>query len=194
MPARVGTAGREIAAVVLAAGSSSRYGSPKQLASYRGAPLITHAVRRAARSTVEQVVVVLGAHHQEVEQVLPLPPRLRVVVNLKHAQGLSTSLGRGLAALSQEVAGAVILLGDVPEVEVEDIDRVAASLRRGAVVARIRYRNGPGHPVGFSRPIWPRLASIDGDVGARSLLRGLPAEEIVTDRPRPRDIDWPRDL
>ncbi len=183
-----------MAAVVLAAGRARRFGSPKQLALLGGMPLIGHVVRRTLASCVAEVVVVLGHEAAAIQAALPDDERVRVVDNPHHGEGLSTSLIAGLDAVDARVEGVVVVLGDVPGIETRDIDAVADALTDGRQVVRLRYRDGPGHPVGFGRSYWPALRALSGDAGARSVLARVPVHEIVVPRPQPRDVDVPEDL
>lgn len=183
-----------LAAVVLAAGSATRFGSPKQLAAMAGEPLIVHVLQRVLASIAAPIVVVLGSEADAVRAVLPEDPRLQVVINHRYRDGLATSLVAGLDALSLEVVATAVVLGDVPAIEPRDIDAVLHAVRDGHEAARIRYQDGPGHPLAFGRQTWPRLRRVSGDAGARSVLRQLEVHELRVSRPRPLDVDRPEDL
>ena len=136
------------AGIVLAAGSSQRMGTPKQLLPLGGRPLLEHVVAAACGSRLEQVVVILGADHELIRQRVDWG-RARVMVNPDHALGMSSSLRTGLAALDSDVASAVVILGDQPGISSELVDRmldVHAGSRRdpGAVDALERARARPG--------------------------------------------------
>lgn len=186
--------GGGVAAVVLAAGRSQRFGAPKQLARLAGTPLIGHVVQRVLASAVTEVVVVLGHEAEAVRGVLPADERVRTVHNPRHGEGIATSLLAGLGALDQRVEGAVVVLGDEPGIEPRDIDAVVGALLAGREVARVRYSDGPGHPVGFRRSRWPELQALTGDQGARSVLLRSQVHEVAVPRPGPRDVDEPGDL
>ena len=196
MVASAGTPGGDggVAAVVLAAGRSQRFGAPKQLARLAGTPLIGHVVQRVLASVVTEVVVVLGHEADAIRGVLPADGRVRTVHNPRHGEGMSTSLIAGIGALGQHVEGAVVVLGDEPGIEPRDIDAVVRALKAGWPVARVRYSDGPGHPVGFRRARWPELRALSGDQGARSVLLRSQVHEIAVPRPGPRDVDEPGDL
>jgi CTP:molybdopterin cytidylyltransferase MocA len=160
-----------IAAVVLAAGASTRFGSPKQ------AVLLEPVVRRVrASEAIDEVVVVLGAHDVETSA--------RVVHCPDWQRGPGASLRCGLGALGDEVAAAVVVLGDGPGIDPQAIDRVVAAWRAGAgdrVAAT--YGGLRLHPIVLSRNAWADVP----DAG----LRALPAELVpCDDLTPPGDVDF----
>ena len=164
-----------IAAVVLAAGASSRFGSPKQ------AVLLEPIVERVRRSTeIGDVVVVLGAHDVETSA--------RTVHCPEWERGPGASLRCGLAALGDDVEAAVVVLGDGPELDPRAIDRVVAAWRESpgdrfaATYGGVRL-----HPLLLGRDAWQEIP----DEG----LRGLPAAGVPSDDlSPPGDVDFADDL
>ncbi len=185
-------------AVVLAAGSASRFGTTKQLAELDGQPLVARVVTAAlAADHVDAVHLVVGHDGDAVTAAARRAGgELEVVVNADHAAGQATSLRAGV--VSAEAAGAVgvvVLLADEPQVPAQAIDRVAAAVRAGSADAvRARYEDAAGHPVGFRRAVFDQLRAVTGDRGARDLLATLSVVEIPVAGRRPRDIDTPDDL
>ena len=160
-----------IAGIVLAAGQSSRLGRPKQLLSVHGEPLIRHTLRGVLRSSLDQVILVTGHGAEEVcAAVAGLPAEC--IFNPDAAAGQSTSVRAGLAALSPDVESAVFILGDQPGVDPKVIDALIDAWResRSAVVAP-RYEDRIGNPVLFDRRVFPELALLEGDTGARPIVR-----------------------
>ena len=102
--------------MVLAAGSSRRMGSPKQLLEVRGKPLLELVVGQANASRLDEVVVVLGAAADEIQSGVDLG-RARVLVNPDHVSGMASSLQAGLASLGPGVDRAVVILGDQPDAD-----------------------------------------------------------------------------
>lgn len=185
-----------IAGVVLAAGTSSRLGRPKQLLVYRGRPLVQHAVDAALDAGLDEVVVVLGHEADAVHDALELPSRGRVVVNPDYAEGQSTSLRTGLDDLGGDARAAVVLLGDQPGVGADEVRAVVERYEgTGGPVVRARWEGRPGHPVLFDRSVWDALTEVTGDVGARDLLREHPDWVVPLDfgRPPPPDVDTEAD-
>jgi CTP:molybdopterin cytidylyltransferase MocA len=161
-----------VAAVVLAAGASSRFGTapPKQ------AVFLPEVLRRLrAAGSVEDVVVVLGAHEVETDA--------RTVRCDDWERGPGASLRCGLAALGTVVAAAVVVLADGPELAPEAVERVAAAWREGGGdVVAASYAGVRGHPVLLARAAWESVP----DEGARALEPVLVA---CDDLGSPGDVD-----
>lgn len=179
-------------AVVLAGGTSSRLGRPKQLLDLGGRPVLQHIVDAAREAGLDEIVVVLGHRAEEVAAALRLPPGARTVVNPGYAGGQSTSLLAGLEAAGPEIGAALVLLGDQPRVRPEAIRAVAEEYRRtGGPVAQASYRGLRGHPVLLDRRVWGELAALEGDVGARGLLARHPGWVVPVEvgGDPPEDLD-----
>ena len=189
---------RRIAAIVLAAGRSIRMGGPnKLLADIKGKPLVRIAVEEALASRADPVIVVTGHERERVETALA-GLAVRFVHNPDFAQGLSTSLKAGLAAVPADADGAVVCLGDMPQVRAALIDRLIAALdpARGALIAIPTIAGKRGNPVVWSRRFFPELSALEGDVGARHLIGGY--GEAVVEVPAEAaafvDVDTPEAL
>lgn len=178
-------------AVILAAGSSTRLGTPKQLLELEGKPVLQHVVDAVSSGGFAEIVVVLGHAAAAIEQALDLPEGARIVVNPDHEEGQSTSLRCGLASIDPESGAAALFVGDQPRIERALVDEVVQTFRSsGAQVARAVYRGTPGHPVVVARAIFEAFGAGTGDSGARSFLEA--AEGVVQvdlDADAPRDID-----
>ena len=185
-----------IAAIVLAAGEGTRFGGTKQLEVVRGAPLVQHAVDAAAGADLDEIVVVLGHDAERVRAVLRLPGSARVVVNERYAEGQSTSLACGLGGLGPTTVAAVVLLADQPGITSAHVRTLAQRFEEtGRPAIRLRFGQTPG-PALLARALWPEVAALSGDVGARALLDDRPdlVEEIPLDEEVPIDVDLPEDL
>jgi molybdenum cofactor cytidylyltransferase len=160
-----------IAGIVLAAGRSSRLGRPKQLLPVHGEALIRHTLRRVLASSLDQVILVVGHEAEEVRAAVADFP-VACVFNAEAAAGQSTSVCAGLAALSPDVRAAVFILGDQPGVDPNVIDTLITAWREsGAPVVAPRYEDRMGNPVLFDRRVFPELAALEGDTGARPVVR-----------------------
>ena len=159
-----------VACVVLAAGASSRFGSPKQRL------LLEPVLERVRRSSVEDLVVVLGAHEVETGA--------RTVRCPAWERGPGASVRCGLEAVPPETEAAVVVLADGPELAPEAIDRVIATWRAGEaqIVAAI-YGGVRLHPVLIARAAWPAVP----DEGLRNLDAVLvPCDDLGS----PGDVDF----
>lgn len=161
-----------VAIIILAAGTSSRLGQPKQLLDLGGEPLIRHTVRNAEASSASEVVLVVGSRGEEVASAAAGDGRHQVVFNPDFAHGQSTSLVAGISSLSDEVDAALLMLGDQPTVEPTLLDAIMARFSEtGAKILRPRYQDGPGNPVLFHRDLFGDLLKVTGDLGARDLIQ-----------------------
>jgi molybdenum cofactor cytidylyltransferase len=190
---------RSIAGVVLAAGRSSRMGGPnKLLADIAGRPLVRIVVEEALASRARPVLVVTGHQRERVEQALADLP-VKFVHNPHFADGLGTSLKVGIAALPADVDGAIVCLGDMPQVDAAMIDRLTGALDpdKGALVVVPTIDGKRGNPVVWSRRFFGELMAVEGDVGARYLIGRYPeavAEVPLTGTAALTDVDTPEAL
>jgi molybdenum cofactor cytidylyltransferase len=164
--------GRRVAAVILAAGRSVRMGGPnKLLAKIGGRPLVRIAAEEALASRARPVIVVTGHQREQVEAALD-GLNVQRVHNADFVDGLSTSLKVGLAAVPDAVDGAIVCLGDMPQVRASLIDRLIGAFdpERGALVVVPTIDGKRGNPVVWSRRFFPELMALEGDVGARHLI------------------------
>ena len=171
---------RRVAAVVLAAGRSTRMGGPnKLLADIARRPLVRIAAEEALASRAKPVIVVTGHQREQVEKALAGLP-VELVHNPDFADGLGTSVRAGIAAVPADADGAIVCLGDMPQVDAGLIDRLIAAFDpdQGALVVMPTFEGRRGNPVLWSRRFFPDLTAIEGDVGARHLI-GRYSEAVV---------------
>jgi molybdenum cofactor cytidylyltransferase len=185
-----------IAAIVLAAGASTRMGRQKlTLPMPDGRPLVRLAVEQVLAAGLDETVVVLGADAEAVSATLAGVP-VRTVVNPQYAEGQSTSLRAGLDALRPGTEAVVIALGDQPLPDPGVIRRLAAAFREtGRPVVIPVYRDGRGNPVLFAAALFDELRRVTGDQGGRSVITNDPdrVAEVPIDAPMPVDLDTPAD-
>jgi len=172
-------------------------GPNKLLADIKGKPLVRIAVEEALASHADPVIVVTGHERERVEAALA-GLNIRLTYNPDFAQGLSTSLQTGIAAVPAEAEAAIICLGDMPQVRAEMIDRLIAAFdpERGALVAVPTIAGKRGNQVVWSRRFFPELAALEGDVGARHVIGtyGEAVVEVPADRAALVDVDTPEAL
>lgn len=162
------------AGVVLAAGSARRFGGGKLLAPYGGAPLLHGALAAARAAPVSSVTVVTGADAAGVEACArAFDPGVRLVHAENHAEGMAASLRAGIASLPATVDAVFIFLGDMPRVPHAVLAPLADAVAKGAPAAAPVFAGRRGNPVVVGRELFPAVAGLTGDVGARALLQAL---------------------
>ena len=181
-------------AVVLAAGASTRFGSPKQLVRLRGRPLLHSAVASAVEVAGHCVTVVLGANAATLAPLLRHSPA-SVVINRDWPEGMASSIRVGLAHLPGSAEAVLLLLADQAALTSEDLKRLVSAWRREPQsIAAAQYDAGLGVPAIFPRAHFAALTQLRGDQGARVLLRGA-AHLVRVPLPNAAiDIDTPEDL
>jgi molybdenum cofactor cytidylyltransferase len=181
--------------IVLAAGASRRFGSPKQLIRFEGQPLIQRVIAGATELSGAAVSVVLGAYAAEIAATLP-PCSASIIVNRDWQEGIASSIRAAVARLPGACDGVLLLLADQPLVGSHSLNRLAAAWRRqprGIIASR--YGAITGVPAIFPRWCFSDLAALRGDQGARILLRRYADHVVRLANPEAEvDIDYPEDL
>jgi molybdenum cofactor cytidylyltransferase len=187
----------KIAAVVLAAGRSSRMAPRNKLLELVDRkPVITHVVNAALGSGADPVIVVTGFEAERIGEVLR-DLKVKVVHNADYAQGLNTSLGAGLKALTPNTDGAVILLGDMPQIQSGDLNALIAALKDRESICVLVRSGRRGNPVLWGARYFPEMMQISGDVGAKPLMAKYlehVVEVPINSDSIFADIDTPSDL
>jgi molybdenum cofactor cytidylyltransferase len=190
---------RKVAAVILAAGRSTRMGGPnKLLAELGGKTLVRIVAEQALASKASDVIVVTGHQAAEVEKSLQ-GLKLKFVRNPDFAEGLASSVKTGIAAVPEAADAAVVCLGDMPLIDAHLIDRLIAAFApdRGGLIALPVSDGRRGNPVLWSRRFFSELMTLDGDIGARHLIakHGEAVAEVpVEGHGAFLDIDTPQAL
>lgn len=186
-----------IAAIVLAAGEASRFGQCKQLVRLGDKTLLEHVLQTVRETTIDDIVVVLGAHAEEIQNAVAFD-RERVVMNPLYANGMSTSIHAGLRTLDGRAEAAVMVLADQPFIAPRTIDAIVSEYRRsGASIVIPTYRGARGNPVLVARKLFPDVMSIRGDTGLRSIFQRHASDILrveVDDVGVVTDIDTQADL
>ena len=187
--------------VILAAGDSTRMGSPKALLLTRdGRPFVAAIAETFAAAGITEIVVVTGRDHERItaalaHERLPAPPE--VVRNLDPSRGQLSSLLLGIDSLPAAAPAAVVTLVDVPLMTAETVSLVISEWRRtGAPIVRPAIGERHGHPVVFDRRLFQELRQAPLDVGAKAVFRAHAAEIVnvpVTDTGCLVDVDTPAD-
>jgi molybdenum cofactor cytidylyltransferase len=182
-------------AIILAAGASTRFGSPKQLVRVAGRPLLHSAIAHAADVAGSAVTVVLGAHAAELTPLLTHSQAL-IVINRDWREGIASSIRTGVSKLPPSCNAVLLMLADQAAVSAEDLKRLVSAWRRQPdYVVAARYGMTTGVPAVFPRSVFSDLAALRGDVGARALLQRNPDRVVrVPMASAAIDIDTPEDL
>lgn len=181
-----------ISGIVLAGGSSSRLGQPKQLLDFEGRPLLQHAIDAMEKSGLYDVVVVLGHRADEVAEAVQIGSGTRIVVNPDYAHGQATSLRTGLEAVDERSDAAVVILGDQPAVNALMVRTIAETYQAtGGKVVQAVFGGKPNHPTLFEKELWPAIKAIEGDKGAREVLKKHPewVVQVELGGELPSDLD-----
>jgi len=164
----------KVAGLLLAAGTSSRMGKPKQLLPIGGLTLLDRVLEQALRSDLDLVTLVLGFSAKEIKQTLtvdPHHPKLKVVQNDRYQEGISSSIIAGLSAMEDEYDHVMVILGDMPYVTSRLINLLLRRyLESRLPLGAVKVKAKRSHPVIISRHFYPDLHLLQGDAGARDLF------------------------
>jgi molybdenum cofactor cytidylyltransferase len=188
-----------IGALILAAGQSRRMGEVnKLLIDIDGKPMVRHVAETVLASRATPAVAVLGHERDRVRGAFS-GLKIRCVYNPDYAEGISTSLRRGLAALPDDIDGVIVCLGDMPLLGAAEIGRLidAFSPVEGRAIIVPTRRGKRGNPVLWGKRFFPEMQEIAGDVGARHLIGAYPESVVeveMTGDGTLLDIDTPEAL
>ena len=181
-----------VSGLVLAAGTSSRLGQPKQLLPFGSTTLLGHVVAEArAAHALDERIVIIGAAADAVRGRVDLGG-VTVVENPEFGEGCAASYRTGLSSIAAGADAVAILLGDQPGVEAAVIDMVVEAWRGDPTpIACAAYRGRPGHPLIFARALFPLLEALRGDKAAWKIVDAHPdwVRPVPIDRPAPSDVN-----
>lgn len=187
-----------IGILILAGGSSRKLGTPKQLVEFNGVSLLRRAVETALSCECKRVLVVLGSRAEEIRKEISNLP-VETVVNDEWKGGIGTSLRKGLTKLTEsdpDLSAAIIMLSDQPFVDENTVQSLIDVYRTsGKPIVAAEYDGVLGVPSLFDREVFPELLALEGDAGARVVIRqsdparvaGVPAPEAAFDVDTPED-------
>ena len=192
---------KQTAGIILAGGSSIRFGRPKQLLKLKGKYLLEYVLNAALGSELNHVVLVLGHDYQKILQALDTRTtheRLQVVINHRYLEGQSRSLQAGLLKIRQAFSSVMFLLGDQPMLDSNTIDHMLARFRHsGKDICVPVFKGKRGNPTIFNRVLYDQLMAIEGDIGARDIIRTNPERVLNIELDDPFcffDIDSQKDF
>ena len=185
------------AVLLLAAGSSTRLGRPKQLLDYQGNALLAHSLKVALASQAASVIVVLGAHEKSLKDIINFDGS-EVIVNPEWKEGMASSIRCGINTAIEkhpEVEGVIIMVCDQPKISLIELQNLFNAHRNSQKpIIASGYANTFGPPVFFHRSYFKDLLQLKNDVGARAVVRDHPEEvEIIPFPGGAIDIDTEAD-
>ena len=187
---------KQFGIVILAAGDSSRMGSPKQLLDYGGKPLLRHAADVALRSMCwGNVLVVLGSRSADFRPALANLP-VTILENRRWEQGMGTSIHTGVEhARVSGLDGVILTLADQPLVTPDSLDRlIHTHLETNQPIVAAQYAGTVGVPVFFSREFFPQLLALKSQQGCKGVILSHPEHAFHLACPEAEvDIDTPQD-
>jgi len=164
----------KVAGLVLAAGTSTRMGRPKQLLPVEGMSLLDRVLVEALNSELTLVALVLGYKAQEIKEGLKTQihhPKLKIIENRDYRDGISSSIITGLSEVEDEYDHCMIILADMPHITANIINRLLHEyLASRLPLGSIKTENRRSHPVIFGRKLYPEIHQLKGDLGARDLF------------------------
>jgi molybdenum cofactor cytidylyltransferase len=185
-----------IPTLLLAAGSSRRFGDQKLLQELDGKPLIRWTAEALDAVVPDETVVVVPPFAGKIRAALS-GLRVRFVENRRAEDGMGTSIAAGIGSLDDRAEAVLVTLADVPFGPALVLPAVVQRYRKGvAEIVAPSFRGVPGHPVLFARSVFPELAALRGDSGARAVIERDPARRDILelDVEPPADVDTPDDL
>jgi molybdenum cofactor cytidylyltransferase len=170
----------KVAGLLLAAGTSSRMGRPKQLLPVGGSSLLDRILAETLRSDLDSVVLVLGYKAQEIREGLKADlqhPKLTIVENTHYRNGISSSFLCGFRQVEDDHDHAMLILGDMPYITSDLINLLLRQyLASGLSLGAIKTKRGRTHPVIIGRRFYPDVYQLQGDVGARDIFARFPED------------------
>lgn len=183
-----------IAIILLAAGSSSRMGKPKQLLAIKDRTLLGQTITNALQSNAKQVFCVLGANAQIIKESIA-QYKIEIIINSNYKKGLSSSIVKGLDTVENMNFDAVlIMLGDQPNVDSNDLNRLIISFENHPTkISASKYDKTIGVPAIFPKSYFKSLQQLKGDKGAKTVLNSINADVIPIKSEQLTDIDTEND-
>lgn len=171
------TATKNIGAVILAAGSSSRLGEPKQLVPFKDEPLLQKVINQCAPLDFGSRVLVVGANAETIREGINSGP-FETVVNKNWSEGIASSIRQGVASsleLNPKTEHLLFLLSDQPFVTTELLGKLLEMHKAGSKeITASFYKGDVGAPAVFSETMFPRLMKLSGDQGAKKIMKHYP--------------------
>ena len=167
-----------IKAILLAAGQSKRLKSENKLIKlYKKKPLINHSLNALHKSKVDKVIVVLGHQKKDLQKIIKKNNKNIFTYNKEYKKGMASSIKAGLRKVNKKDKGFIIVQSDMPFIKSSDINKIYTSIKsKKYLVHVLKYRNRVGNPIGFDISIMKKFKKINGDVGAKFMVKRLKKE------------------
>ena len=167
-----------IKAILLAAGQSKRLKSENKLIKlYKKKPLINHSLNALHKSKVNKVIVVLGYQKKEIQKLIKKNNKNIFTYNKEYKKGMASSINAGLRKVNKKDKGFIIVQSDMPFIKSSDINKIYTSIKsKKYLVHVLKYRNRVGSPIGLDISIMKKFKKINGDVGAKFMVKRLKKE------------------
>ena len=167
-----------IKAILLAAGQSKRLKSENKLIKlYKKKPLINHSLNALHKSKVNKVIVVLGHQKKDLQKIIKKNNKNIFTYNKEYKKGMASSIKAGLKKLNKKDKGFIIVQSDMPFIKSSDINKIYNSINsKKYLVHVLKYRNRVGNPIGFDISTMKKFKKINGDVGAKFMVKRLKKE------------------
>ena len=167
-----------IKAILLAAGQSKRLKSENKLIKlYKKKPLINYSLKTLHKSKVNKVIVVLGYQKNEIKKIIKKNKKNIFVFNKEYKKGMASSIKVGLKKVTKKDKGFIIVQSDMPFIKSSDVNKICSSIKSEKyLVYALRYKNRVGNPIGFDVSIMKKFKRINGDFGAKFMVKRLKKE------------------
>ena len=164
-----------ISAILLAAGQSKRFKNENKLTKiYKNKPLINHILGSLIRSKINKIILVLGYEASKIKKISRKSKKIIIVLNKNFKNGISSSIKTGLKKISKTNKGFIIVHSDMPFVTQSNLNKIHKSiLRKKYLVHALKFKNRIGNPIGFDISLLNKFKKINGDVGAKFIVKAL---------------------
>ena len=165
--------------IILAGGSSSRLGKPKQLLPFQGKTLLLHVIDEAKISGADEILVVLGANHEQIQKEVPSGKKIKMIVNDLWSEGMASSIRAGIGLMQQVIKPdcAILAVCDQPFINSSLFNNLIETYRntKKQIIA-CQYEHTLGTPVLFDKQFFDQLMDLKGDQGAKEIILQHPAQ------------------
>ena len=164
-----------ITAVLLAAGESKRIPTENKLIKmFKGKPLINHILDSLIKSKVNKIIIVLGYEYLKIKKIILKNKKITLQINKGYKKGISSSIKYGLKKITKKNKGFMIVQSDMPYIKSTHINKIYNSLlKKDNLVHILKYKNIVGNPIGFNISVLNKFKKINGDIGAKYMVKRL---------------------